>query len=61
MSAWVDELSQTFTQMKNVVLVTVGVISLVVGAVLVPVPLVPGWPFLLFGAYCLQQVFQTGS
>jgi hypothetical protein len=30
-----------------------GVASVVVGVVLVPVPIVPGWPFLLLGIYCL--------
>lgn len=35
--------------LKNVM----GVASLVVGVVLVPIPIIPGWPFLLFGIYCL--------
>jgi copper chaperone CopZ len=35
--------------LKNVM----GVASLAVGIVLVPVPIVPGWPLILFGIYCL--------
>jgi hypothetical protein len=32
----------------------VGVASLVIGVVLLPIPIVPGWPFLLLGVYCLN-------
>ncbi|MCU0532316.1 MAG: hypothetical protein MUD14_00190 [Hydrococcus sp. Prado102] len=36
--------------LKNIM----GVASLAVGIVLVPVPIVPGWPLILFGIYCLS-------
>ena len=39
---------------KKIAIQAVGVISLVIGVVLIPVPLIPGWPFLLFGAYCFR-------
>lgn len=34
---------------------TLGYYSMIVGAVLVPVPLVPGIPFLLFASYCFAK------
>ncbi|NJK51507.1 hypothetical protein HC931_28555 [Candidatus Gracilibacteria bacterium] len=37
--------------LKNIV----GVTSLMVGVVLVPIPIVPGWPLILLGIYCLTS------
>ena len=39
---------------KKLAIQAVGVISIVIGVILIPVPLIPGWPLLLFGAYCLR-------
>ena len=39
---------------KKVILQVVGVTSLVIGLLLVPLPLIPGWPFLVFGSFCLR-------
>ncbi|KGF71418.1 hypothetical protein DO97_20595 [Neosynechococcus sphagnicola sy1] len=58
MNDWVANLSDALKPLRNATLLTVAAISLVVGAILVPVPIIPGWPLLLFGSYCLSQVFQ---
>jgi len=47
-------LEETWHNSKRLVFAAVGLFSIAIGIILVPVPLVPGWPLLLFGAYCIK-------
>ncbi|WP_013322500.1 HMA2 domain-containing protein [Gloeothece verrucosa] len=47
-------LTDSWNQNKQQILSGIGTASLVIGGILVPLPLVPGWPLLLLGSYCLK-------
>lgn len=47
-------LEETWDNSKKLVFAAVGLFSIALGIILVPVPLVPGWPLLVFGAYCIK-------
>ena len=61
MNEWQDAIAETWNKSKVAILTAAGVVSLVVGIVLFPIPFVPGWPFLVFGAYCLQVAAQESE
>ncbi|MBR8830368.1 MAG: hypothetical protein N5P05_003463 [Chroococcopsis gigantea SAG 12.99] len=50
-----DILSQVWGENKSAILLGVGSSCLVLGAIFTPLPLLPGWPFLLLGSYCLKM------
>lgn len=52
------DMPEMIEQARKVSLVVVGAVSFVVGLVLVPVPLIPGWPLLLFSGYCFNEAFK---
>lgn len=61
MDEWQEAIAEIWNNSKSTILTAAGVISLVVGIVLFPIPLVPGWPFFVFGAYCLQIAAQESE
>ncbi len=51
-----NKIGTVLTNIKNVVLIIVGSISLVIGVIGVILPLVPGTPFLILSTFCFSQV-----
>ncbi len=49
-----DILGQIWEENKQTILTGVGTTCIVLGGIFTPIPLVPGWPFLLLGAYCVK-------
>ncbi len=49
-----DFLNQLWDDNRQTVLSIVGVTSIAIGIILVPLPLVPGTPLILLGSYCLS-------
>ncbi|ACK68697.1 hypothetical protein PCC7424_0229 [Gloeothece citriformis PCC 7424] len=57
----VEFLTKTWEENKQGILMGVGTTCLAVGGILVPIPLVPGWPLLLLGGYCLKLASENPS
>lgn len=51
-----NKTGSVLTNIKNVVLITVGSISLVIGVIGIILPLLPGTPFLILSMFCFRQV-----
>ncbi|BAZ11956.1 hypothetical protein NIES4071_37840 [Calothrix sp. NIES-4071] len=51
-----NKIGAVLTNIKNVVLIIVGSMSLVIGVIGVILPLLPGTPFLILSTFCFSQV-----
>lgn len=54
-------LTEKWEENKQPILTGIGATCLLIGGVLVPLPLVPGWPLLLLGSYCLKLASEQPS
>ncbi|WP_162182920.1 hypothetical protein [Neosynechococcus sphagnicola] len=56
MGNWLNNIANTIKSYWNVTMIAVGALSLLLGIVFVPVPMVPGWPLIILGWLCLNAL-----